>query len=207
MPLPRATRLFLVALPALVIAAAGTQHPILLDPQTAERWRLAHLVLLPAFPLLAAAVLFVLRGERGPVAWGARVAALAYAVLYGALDSIAGIGAPQQVLRAAERGDAAPPIGDLYEIGDQLGHLGVYGFAIAGALSGLVLFRRTRSPLALVGGGVLLLASYPFFVHHVFPPRGVLAMLAIGAGLVLLEASRDSGDGTAATSPAVAVAR
>lgn len=180
----------LVALPALVIAAAGLFHPVFLTPDTAERWRLAHLVLLPAFPLLAGSVLVLLRGERGPAAWGARGLAVAYAVLYGALDAIAGIGAPQQVLGAERRGEPGPPIGDLYEVGDQLGALGVYAFAAAGALTAVVLFLRTRSPLALAGGAVVALASYPFLVHHVFPPRGVLALVAIAGGLFLLELSR-----------------
>lgn len=180
----------LVALPALAIAAAGLAHPIFLTPDTAERWKLAHLVLLPAFPLLAGSVLLLLRGERGPAAWGARGLAVAYAVLYGALDAIAGIGAPAQVLGAQRRGEPGPPIGDLYEIGDRLGALGVYAFAAAAALTAVVLYLRTRSPLALAGGAVVVLASYPFLVHHVFPPRGVLALVAIAVGLGLLELSR-----------------
>ena len=40
----------LVARPALAVAAAGLAHPILLTPDTAEQWQLAHLVLLPLFP-------------------------------------------------------------------------------------------------------------------------------------------------------------
>jgi len=180
----------LVALPALVIAAAGLAHPVLLTPDTAERWRLAHLVLLLAFPLLAGSVLVLLRGERGLAAWGARGLAVVYAVLYGALDAIAGIGAPQQVLGAQRRGEPGPPIGDLYEIGDRLGALGVYAFAAAGALTALVLYLRTRSPLALGGGAVVVLASYPFLLHHVFPPRGVLALVVIAVGFGLLEVSR-----------------
>lgn len=180
----------LVALPALLVAAAGLAHPVLLTPDTAERWRLAHLVLLPLFPLVGVAVWFVLRGERGPAAWGARLLAGAYAVLYGALDSIAGIGAPQQVIRTTERGDPRPPIEDLYEIGDRLGALGVYSLGAAALLAGAVLFLRTRSPLAVAGAVVVAAACYPFLRHHVFPPRGVLAMVAIGVGLALLEASR-----------------
>lgn len=190
MPLPRAARPLLVAAPALLVAAAGTQHPVFLTPDTAETWRAAHLVLLPLFPLVGASVLYLLRGERGPAAWGARVLAMAYAVLYGALDSIAGIGAPQQVIRAAERGDGAPPIGDLYEIGDQLGYLGVYALAAAALLTAMVLFLRDRRPLALVGGVVVAAACYPFKLHHVFPSKGVLALVAIGVGLGLLELSR-----------------
>jgi hypothetical protein len=180
----------LVALPALIVAGLGLAHPTFLTPDTAERWRLAHLALLPAFPLVAASVLFLLRGERGPASWGARLMALSYALLYGALDSIAGIGAPQQVLNAEARGDGRPPIEDLYEIGDRLGALGVCSLAAALLLTAAVLWLRTRSPLALVGGALGALACQPFLRHHVFPPRGVLALVAVGAALALLELSR-----------------
>lgn len=180
----------LVALPALVVALLGLLHPVFLTPETAERWRLAHLALLPAFPLVAVSVWAVLRGESGPVAWAARLLAGAYAVLYGALDAIAGIGAPHQVLRSAERGDPGPPLGDLYEIGDRLGALGVYALAAAGLLTGLALYRRTRSPLALLGAVAIAGSCYPFLRHHVFPPWGVLALLGVAAGLALLELSR-----------------
>lgn len=191
MPRPRAAVLpLLVALPALVVAAGGLAHPVFLTPETAERWLLAHLVLLPAFPLVAVSVWAVLRSERGPAAWGARVLAGAYAVLYGALDSIAGIGAPQLVIRAAERGDPRPRIEDLFEIGDRLGEFGVYALAAAGLLAGLVLYLRSRSPLAPLGAVVLAASCYPFLQHHVFPFRGVLALVGIAVGLALLEASR-----------------
>lgn len=180
----------LVALPALVVAGLGLLHPVFLTPETAERWRLAHLALVPAFPLVAGSLWFVLRGELGAVAWAARGLAAAYAVLYLSLDAIAGVGAPHQVLQAAERGDPPPPIGDLYEIGDALGRLGVYALAAAAVVAGVVLWRRTRSPFAPAGALVLALCCYPFLRHHVFPPRGVLAMVGIGAGLALLELAR-----------------
>jgi hypothetical protein len=118
------------------------------------------------------------------------VLALAYAVLYGALDSIAGLGAPQQILRTDERGEPRPPIEDLFEIGDRLGAFGVYALAAAAVLTAVVLFLRDRSPLAPLGGAVVAAACYPFLQNHVFPPRGVLAMVAIGLGLALLEAAR-----------------
>lgn len=187
MPRPRTP--VLVALPAVLIAGLGLLHPVFLTPDTAERWRLLHLALLPAFPLLGASVWFVLRGERGPAAWGARLLAGAYAVLYGALDAIAGVGASHQVLRTADRGDARPPIEDLFDIADPLGALGVYALAASALLTGLVLSRRNR-PLAIAGAVVVAGACYPFLRHHVFPPRGVLAVAAIGVGLALLEAAR-----------------
>lgn len=189
--MPRSRTPLLVALPALAVAAAGLVHPVLLTPDTAERWQLAHLVLLPLFPLVGAMVWVVLRGERSPAAWGARLLAAAYAVLYSALDSIAGVGAPQQVIRTDERGDPRPPIEDLYEIGDRLGAPGVYALATAGLLAGLVLWLRTRSPLAPLGAVVLAASCYPFLQHHVFPPRGVLALVGVALGLALLEASRE----------------
>ena len=190
MPRSRTLLPLLVALPALVVAGLGLLHPVFLTPDTAERWRLAHLLLLPAFPLVGGAVWFVLRGERGPAAWAARIAAFAYAVLYGALDSIAGIGAPHQVIRADERGEPGPNLGDVFEIGDALGRLGVYALAVALLLAGGVLWLRTRSPYALLGALVGAASCYPFLRHHVFPPRGVLAMLGIAVGLALLELSR-----------------
>ncbi|MCU1672725.1 MAG: hypothetical protein JWN77_838 [Frankiales bacterium] len=84
-----------------------------------------------------------------------------------------------------------PPIGDLYEIGDRLGHLGVVLLAVAGLLTGLLLWLRGRSPLALAGGAVVALACVPFYRHHVFPPRGVLALVVVGVGLALLAAAQE----------------
>lgn len=180
----------LVAAPALLVAGLGLLHPVFLTPETAERWRLAHLFLLPAFPLLAVSVWAVLRGARDPLAWSARLLAAGYAVLYGALDSIAGIGAPHQVLGADRRGEPGPPIGDLYEIGDVLGHAGVVLLAVSALMAAVVLHRRSGSVLAPVGGVVVAASCYLFYVHHVFPPRGVLGMVGIAVGLGLLELGR-----------------
>lgn len=190
-PRPRtALAPLLAAAPALAVAGVGLLHPVFLTPDTAERWRLAHLLLLPGFPLVAAAVWGVLRGTRGLLADAARLLSAAYALLYGALDSIAGIGAPHQVLGAARRGEPGPPIGDLYEIGDRLGHTGVYALGLAAVAAAVALYRSSRSPLAPAGGVVVVLACVPFYRFHVFPPRGVLAMVALGAGLALLELGR-----------------
>ena len=183
-------RLLLAAGPALLVGALGLLHPVFLTPETADRWQLAHYLLLPVFPLVAASVWTVVSGENGPLAWGARVLALAYAVLYGALDAIAGVGAPEQVREAALRGDPSPPIGDLYAVGDRLGHLGVVALAAAAVLAAAVVFRRSRSVLAPVGGLLVLLGCVFFYRHHVFPPRGVLAMVAVAAGLAAMAVAR-----------------
>jgi hypothetical protein len=180
----------LVAAPALAVAAAGLAHPVLLTPDTAERWRAVHLVLLPLFPLVGASVWVLLLRRRGAVAWAARGLAAAFGLLYTALDSIAGIGGGHQVLRAAGRGDPRPPVEDLYEVGDRLGHAGVVALALALLLTAVLLWRETGSPLALLGGVVGAVSCWPFYEHHVFAPRGVLALVGVGAGLALLGAAR-----------------
>lgn len=195
MPRSRTLLPLLVALPALLLAGLGLLHPVFLTPETAERWRLLHLLLLPAFPLLAVSVWVLLRGEREPAAWGARVLSGSYAVLYGALDAIAGVGAAHQVLRTAERGDPRPPIEDLYDVADPLGALGVYALAAAVLLTGVLLWLRTRSALAPAGAAVATVGCWFFLQSHVFPPRGVLALVGIGVGLALLELSRRSSPG------------
>lgn len=176
----------LAAAPAVAVALAGLAHPVLLTPETADRWRLVHLLLLPLLPLVGASVWLLLLGERGPLAWAARALAAGYAVLYSALDAIAGIGAGHQMDRTAERGDPRPPVEDLYDVGDPLGHTGVALLAVALLLTGVVLYRRAGSPLAPVGALVGAASCWWFYRHHVFPPRGVLALVGVAAGLTLL---------------------
>lgn len=172
----------LVATPAVAVALAGLAHPVLLTPSTAARWRAVHLVLLPLFPLVGGSVWLLLLGRRGALAWAARGLAAAFGLLYTALDSIAGIGAGQQVVSARARGSARPPVEDLFSIGDALGHPGVYALAAALALTAVLLGGR-----AAVAGGLLSVAScWLLLRHHVFPPLGVLGVLGIAAGLVLL---------------------
>jgi hypothetical protein len=100
------------------------------------------------------------------------------------------VGAPEQVREAALRGDPAPPIGDLYSVGDRLGHAGVVALAAAAVLAAAVVFRRTRSVLAPIGGLLVVLGCVFFYRHHVFPPRGVLAMVAVAAGLGAMALAR-----------------
>lgn len=177
-----ALRVLLAAAPASALAAVGLLHPIFLTPETADRWQFAHLLLLPLFPLLAAPFWGLVRGDRGLFGWSVRVLASGYAVLYGALDSIAGIGAPEQIRAAVQRGSPRPPIEDLFAIGDRLGHLGVWALAAAAALAAASVFRRTGIPVAPLGGALVAACCLPFYRYHVFPPRGVLAMVGMAVG-------------------------
>ena len=56
-----------VALPGLVLAAAGYHHPGGLDVSTANMWWTAHVPLIPVFPLLGVMAWALVRDEPGPV--------------------------------------------------------------------------------------------------------------------------------------------
>ncbi|GAA4984015.1 hypothetical protein GCM10023225_24010 [Kineococcus glutinatus] len=148
-----------------------------------------HVLLLPVFPLLGVAHWLLLRGERGPAAWLSRIAAFGYVTLYGALDAIAGVGTGTLVLRSGA-GDQAdlPEVGWLFGVGNSLGTAGAWCLTAACVLTPLVL--RRRAGWRVLPGAVLLVASsWVFNGAHIYAPVGVLAVLGIGAGLVLLALS------------------
>lgn len=178
------------AAPALLCAAVGLSHPVFLTAQTAGSWRLGHLLLLPLFPLVGLALVWVLRGERNVLAWGVRVLAYGWAVLYGALDAIAGIGAAQQVLGTVDRAEPFPPLGDLYGIGDRLGVVGARSLLLAGVLTAVLLARRGGWQ-APAGGALIAVGAEVVRAHHVFPFRGTAGMLAVAVGTSLLAVARE----------------
>ncbi|MGI9004444.1 MAG: hypothetical protein ACR2GH_22800 [Pseudonocardia sp.] len=175
-----------VAVPGLLLAGFGLVHPSFLAPSTATAWWQLHVLLIPIFPLLAVALWVLLRGERGVLAWVARIAAYGYATFYTALDVLAGIGAG--IVTEVEQGGSQAAL-DLLALGDQLGAIGAWCFLLAGALTGVVLIRRAGAwavpgTLVLVGAGIVFLGS------HIYYPVGVFAMVAVAVGCALLAAAR-----------------
>jgi hypothetical protein len=174
------------AAPGLGLSVLGLFHPTQLTPDTAAAWWQLHVVLLPIFPLLGAALVFLLRGEPGPLPWVVRVAAYVYAAFYTGLDTLAGIGAG---LAVAAEPNGSPAALDLIRVGDQLAVVGVTGFLIASLATATVLVHRDR--LAAVPGSALLVVGALVFLHsHIYWPMGGLAMLAAGVGCGLLEGHR-----------------
>lgn len=175
-----------VAVPGLVLAAFGLVHPAFLGPSTAMAWWQLHIPLIVLFPLLAAALWVVLRGERGVLAWVARIAAYLFACLYTALDTISGIGAGLVTDRLGG-GPAEQSV--FFAVGDELGRIGVWCLAVACLLAGVVLSRRDGVRV-VPGTAVLMVASYGLYVFHIFSPYGALSMVGYAGGFALLAAAR-----------------
>lgn len=172
-----------LAVPGLLLAAAGLAHPHLLTVAHAREWWLLHIWLLPVFPLLAFPLVWLLRGDPRPVAWAARLAGFGFAVAYSALDAVAGIAAG---LVVDVTGQGQPEItGRLFEIADRIGHAGIWALAAAVAFTAGALWPRYR--MRVLPGTALFLAGLPwFYQHHIFTPRGAWAMVLLAAGTALL---------------------
>lgn len=173
------------AVPGVALAGFSLIHPAFLGPSTAVSWWQLHIPLVPVFPLLGVPILIVLRGERGVVAWVARIAAYLYACLYTALDTVSGIAAGL----VTERTGGGATVGDLFAVGDGLGHLGIGCLAFAILVSAALLAGRA-GPWVVPGVAVLLVACWGFLLHHIFSPEGTWSMLGFALGFALLAAAR-----------------
>lgn len=175
-------RVIAVALPGLLLAGFGVHHPPGLTPQTAHHWWTMHVLLIPAFPLLALALLWLLRGRRGPLVWLAAVSGYGFATFYTALDVLSGIGAG---LVVQNDGRGSQNMLNLFAIGDRIGLAGVWMLMVCVVSATLVLGLR-HGPRVLPGGVILLAGCWVFRTSHIFYPWGVAAMVALAVGTALL---------------------
>ena len=176
----RTLLLLAVAGPPLLLAGLGLAHPAHLTGGTADAWKDLHVVLLPVFPLLALAPWLLTRGEHRAVRWAAIGLGYAYAVLYTALDVLAGIGAG--VLQQAGAVDQKR---FLFAEGNDLADFGVWAYLLAASLAAAVALRRSR--LAALPGAVLVVAgAVSFLDSHVYWPRGGLTMVVLAVGWAAL---------------------
>jgi hypothetical protein len=168
-------------------------HPALLDGATASWWVTLHVILLPVFPLLAAAQWTLLTSAPPLIRWSGRLAAFGFATFYGGLDAVSGIGAGTVV--HAQHG-FTPVAGEVFLIGDRLGYLGSGCFLAASVL--LVVAATPNAGWWVLPGAVpLLAASVSFLDSHLFWPRGVFTMIGIAVGMYLLAVvSAPDGDQT-----------
>ncbi|MET8995712.1 hypothetical protein [Amycolatopsis sp. NPDC004169] len=185
MPGSRWFRAALFAVPGLLLAGFGAAHPAVLDAGTAGWWTVLHIILLPVFPLPAAALWLLLAPASPWLRRPGRVAAYGFATFYGGLDAVAGIAAG--TVTGFQHG-VTPVVGSLFEVGDLLGHLGAGCFLAASALVSAASIARAGRR-AVPGGVVLLAASVSFLDSHIFWPRGVVTMIGVAVGTALLAAA------------------
>lgn len=172
---PRLRLLIATVLPPLAIGLVGLTHPAHLTQSASAHWRDLHIVLLPLFPLLAVGPWLVARSIEPIYGRITLVLGYVYACFYSALDVLAGIAAG--ALKHDREGGLATVFGYASDLG-QVGSIAYIGATAAAA--GCVL--RVAGPWVLPGAVVALVGAYGFMENHVYPPWGVLSMLAITAG-------------------------
>jgi hypothetical protein len=177
-----------VLAPPVVIGLVGLTHPAHLTQDASAWWRDLHVVLLPLFPLLAVGPWLVARSIEPVYGRITLVLAYVYACFYSALDVLAGIAAG--ALKNDREGGLATVFGYASDLG-QVGSIAYIG-ATAAAAGCLV---RVAGARVLPGAALALLGAYGFMENHVYPPWGVLSMLAIAAGWagMLIAAGRAPG--------------
>lgn len=180
------SRSLAVGVPGLLLAVFGLTHPAGLHAGNAQWWVTLHVILLPVLPLLGVGLWVLLAPAPTPLRWLGRLAAYGYATFYTGLDAVAGIAAGTV---EHDSGGVSPLTARLFEVGDVLGYVGAWCFLVGGVcvVAAVVRHGRWRG----VAGGVLLLAAAVSFLDsHLFWPRGVVTMAAIGVGMSLLSVSQ-----------------
>jgi hypothetical protein len=177
-----------VLAPPVVIGLVGLTHPAHLTQDASAWWRDLHVVLLPLFPLLAVGPWLVARSIEPVYGRITLVLAYVYACFYSALDVLAGIAAG--ALKNDREGGLATVFGYASDLG-QVGSIAYIGATAAAA--GCLL--RVAGAWVLPGAVLALLGAYGFMENHVYPPWGVLSMLAIAGGWagMLIAAGRAPG--------------
>lgn len=177
---PRLRLVLLVSIPALACALIGLLHPHHLTADTAARWQLMHLVLIPVFPLIGFAPWLIARRTNRVLGIVAAVAGYGFATFYTSLDLLAGVAAGTLQLAGVTEGKAP-----VYEIAREVGLIGVVSLVIACLAATVAVFVRRR--LRALPGGVLAVAGAVLVQPgHIYPGLGTLAMLLLAAGLVAL---------------------
>lgn len=196
----------LLAAPGLVLAMVGLTHPEHLTYDSAEHWWVMHLVLLPLFPLLGLALAGLVRRRTDVVAWSVRVLAFAFAVFYGALDVLAGIGAGFVTARGGAEPRAGSPMAvrSLFAIGNDLAEVGVYALLVACVVVGIDHVRR-RGPAAVPPALLLVAASVSFLDSHIYRWVGVITIALLGVAIGWLGALREPTTDTASVSASTGI--
>jgi hypothetical protein len=175
-------RLLLIGTP-LVLVPLMILHQLIDQFERPGAFLALHLVLLPLFALMGAAIWALLDGVGGAAAWGARVAAFVFLVGYVALDAISGVAAsailasgeawsPEAVRALFTSGPAALPT-----------EVALVAWLVAVLLAAWALYRAGR-PLAPL---ILLVATAIWLTQDHGGVRGVVVFGGFALAAAWLE--------------------
>lgn len=177
-----------VALPALLVAIDGSQHPPHLTYAASNEWYSVHLPGIVVVPLIGGALAWTMRGRRDPTAWLVRLAAYGFATFYTALDVISGVAAGYVTHHLGPGVPRPDAVAYLFRIGTPLGRIGSIALMCCALL--LVLDALVEMRLAGLGSVLLLPGAYLVHEHHIFPPLGVTGLVLLGLGTSALVLGR-----------------
>jgi hypothetical protein len=187
----------------LLFHPGGEGEEIYLDAQdNVTRFLVVHVGMMLFIPLMAVAILLLLRGVEGTAAWVSRIALVPFVVFYSAWEVFQGIGVGILVnelngLPQAEPALRADLVQDFAEhvlIGPfgVFGSIGSVGLIVAAIAAGVALYRHAGAPVSvpvLLGISGLLITVHP-------PPYGPTG-LALFIVAVLIYARSQSAERTA----------
>jgi hypothetical protein len=183
----RVRLILIVSLPALVCATIGLLHPHHLTDDTAARWQLMHILLIPVFPLIGLGPWLIARRTPRPVSVVAALGGYGFATFYTSLDLLAGVAAGTLQLAGVSSGKAP-----VYEVARALGLIGVVSLVLACLAATVAAFMHARLR-ALPGGVLAVIGAVLVQPGHIYPGLGTLAMLLLAGGLGLLALATTSG--------------
>jgi hypothetical protein len=193
---------FLIGVPLLwgvllLFHPGGEGDTIYLDAQDhVTRFLVVHVGMMLFIPLMAVAVLLLLRGVEGTAAWVSRIALVPFVVFYSAWEVFQGIGVGVLVnelngLPQAQPGLREELVQDFAEhplIGPfgVFGSIGSLGLIVATIAAGVALYRHAGAPVSvpiLLGLAGFLISAHP-------PPYGPAGLALFIVAVVIYTRSR-----------------
>jgi hypothetical protein len=202
---------FLIGVPLLwgillLFHPGGEGEEIYLDAQDkVTPFLVVHVGMMLFIPLMAAAVLLLLRGVEGTAAWVSRIALVPFVVFYSAWEVFQGIGVGILVneLNGLPQADQALREGLVQDFAEHvlIGPMGVFGtigslgLIVAAIAAGIALYRHAGAPVAvpvLLGISGLLITVHP-------PPYGPIGLALFIVAVLIYWRSQSADQATAAT--------
>jgi hypothetical protein len=201
---------FLIGVPLLwgillLFHPGGEGEEIYLDSQDkVTPFLVVHIGMMLFIPLMAVAVLLLLRGVEGTAARVGRIALVPFVVFYSAWEALQGIGLGILVneLKGLPQADQALREDLVQDFAEHaligpfgvFGSIGSMGLIVAAIAAGVALYRHAGAPVSvpvLLGISGLLITVHP-------PPYGPTGLALFIVAILIFQRSRSAGRATAA---------